>query len=277
MDDRSARAFGFEGTWKDYAPIAFTNLLLTIVTLGIYRFWATTRTRRYLWSRTRFIDEHLEWAGTGLELFIGFLLVLALFGLPLLFLQFGLQALLLQGYWLLGFSLALFAFAWIFYLSGVAMFRMLRYRLSRTWWRGVRGGSNDRGWSYGWSHVWRNLVGMFSFYLMVPWAMMSLWNDRWAANSFGPFPFRAQASAGDVFKRYLLFYVVPLMLYLYLLVFGGSFMTSLMRPEQNPTELPDGFFGFIIDGVLWRAQAGRRDVPASKSKRAVVFFMSLLR
>jgi uncharacterized membrane protein YjgN (DUF898 family) len=39
-------SFAFEGSWREYAPIAFTNLLLTIVTLGIYRFWATTRTRR---------------------------------------------------------------------------------------------------------------------------------------------------------------------------------------------------------------------------------------
>src|SRR3546814_5539729 len=57
--------FAFEGNWRDYAPIAFTNLLLTIVTLGIYRFWATTRTRRYLWANTRFIDDRLEWTGTG--------------------------------------------------------------------------------------------------------------------------------------------------------------------------------------------------------------------
>ena len=28
-------AFGFEGSWREFAPIAFTNLLLTIVTLGI--------------------------------------------------------------------------------------------------------------------------------------------------------------------------------------------------------------------------------------------------
>jgi uncharacterized membrane protein YjgN (DUF898 family) len=58
-------AFRFTGTWTEYLPIALTNLALTIVTLGIYRFWATARTRRYLWSRTRFADDTLEWTGTG--------------------------------------------------------------------------------------------------------------------------------------------------------------------------------------------------------------------
>lgn len=82
-DDGAESAFGFDGTWQEFAPIAFTNLLLSIVTLGIYRFWATTRERQYFWSRTRFVDERLEWAGTGMELFIGFLLVLVLFGIPI--------------------------------------------------------------------------------------------------------------------------------------------------------------------------------------------------
>ncbi len=52
-------AFRFHGTWQEFAGIAFPNLLLTIVTLGIYRFWATTREREYLWSKTDFIDERL--------------------------------------------------------------------------------------------------------------------------------------------------------------------------------------------------------------------------
>ncbi len=90
-------AFRFEGTWQEFAPIAFTNLLLTIVTLGIYRFWATTRERQYLWSRSRFVDETLEWNGTGKELFVGFLLVLVLYLLPFFLLSQVAQALILRG------------------------------------------------------------------------------------------------------------------------------------------------------------------------------------
>jgi hypothetical protein len=63
-------AFRFHGSWQEFARIAFPNLLLTIVTLGIYRFWATTREREYLWGKTDFIDEPLEWTGRGIELFI---------------------------------------------------------------------------------------------------------------------------------------------------------------------------------------------------------------
>ena len=42
-----ARGISFTGRWQDYLKIVVTNLLLTIVTLGIYRFWATARLRRY--------------------------------------------------------------------------------------------------------------------------------------------------------------------------------------------------------------------------------------
>ena len=74
-----ARGIRFTGRWQDYLKIAVTNLLLTIVTLGIYRFWATARQRRYLWSNTRIIDDELEWTGTGGEMFIGFLMVMGIF------------------------------------------------------------------------------------------------------------------------------------------------------------------------------------------------------
>src|SRR6185437_9615849 len=53
------------------------NFLLTIVTLGFYRFWARVRVRRYFWSSLRLADEPLEYTGTGLELFVGFLIAVA--------------------------------------------------------------------------------------------------------------------------------------------------------------------------------------------------------
>ena len=60
---QDGRAIRFTGNWREYLPIAATNVLLIIVTLGIYRFWAAARQRRYLWSRTEVIDDRLEWTG----------------------------------------------------------------------------------------------------------------------------------------------------------------------------------------------------------------------
>ena len=123
--------------------IVLKNVLLTVVTLGIYRFWAKTAVRRYFWSNTRIADEPFEYTGRGLELFIGFLIVLAVL-VPL-----GIVTGLAQ-------DLARVALPWmapvlsvvnvlvILFLIQLAVFRMTRYRLTRTRWRGIRFGLDGK-------------------------------------------------------------------------------------------------------------------------------------
>ena len=247
-DDSAETAFGFDGTWQEFAPIAFTNLLLTIVTLGIYRFWATTRERQYFWSRTRFVDERLEWAGTGLELFIGFLLVLVVFGIPYIIVTFVAQALVIQGYQAAAYLLTLASLIAIFYLYGLARYRALRYRLSRTRWRGIRGGSDDPGFGYGLTYMWKTVVGWMPLGLMVPWSMTQLWNDRWNRLSFGPFPFRSHAESTGLIARFLLFYLAPIILFVMigLLAFFGAAIGFELSEET----VEAGAAGFAVAILL---------------------------
>ena len=224
-------AFRFHGSWQEFARIAFPNLLLTIVTLGIYRFWATTREREYLWGKTDFIDERLEWTGRGMELFIGFIMVFLLIGLPFIVIQLVTQGLIFQGAPMLAGLLTFSMFLLLFYLTGVAYFRALRYRLSRTYWRGIRGGSDDPGFQYGLSYNWKSVLGWLPIFLMVPWAMISLWNQRWNAMSFGPHRFSANAQWTPLMKRYLLFYLVPFLLFVGVVIFGFSMAHSGSTPD----------------------------------------------
>ena len=62
--------------------ITLRNALLNILTLTFYRFWARTRVRRYLWSRTFLLEEPLEYTGLSVELVLGFLLTVVLLGVP---------------------------------------------------------------------------------------------------------------------------------------------------------------------------------------------------
>ncbi len=218
-------AFGFNSNWREFAPIAFTNLLLCIVTLGIYTFWARTRERRYLWSQTRFIDDQLEWTGTGLELMIGYVLAIVLFGLPVAALQFGLQAMILRGYPGYAGITGIVLYFGLLYLVGIAIFRALRYRLSRTFWRGIRGGSHEQGLRFGFSYVWRTIAGSLLLGLLIPWSMVSLWNKRWDSMSFGPMQFDSNARVAPIFGRFLLFYLSPIfiLVLLGLLAYWGMF------------------------------------------------------
>lgn len=237
--DAPASAFRFTGNWREFAPIALSNLLLTIVTLGVYRFWAQARTRRYLWSRTRFIDDSLEWTGTGKEMFFGFLLVAAIIIPVLLFLQFGLQAMILRGQAALAGLIGFGMYMGLLYLGGVALFRALRYRLSRTLWHGIRGGSEDGGWTYGWSSLWKTIAGFFALALLVPWSMTQLWNDRWNKMSFGPHEFTANADTDGLMGRWVLVLVSPLIvgivgaLGLGALAFGGAIGPDSIDPGSE--------------------------------------------
>jgi len=226
-------AFQFYGSWTEFAPIAFTNLFLTIVTLGIYRFWATTRERRYLWSQSQFIDERLEWTGTGKEMFIGFLMALVAFALPLVLLNFAIQSLALQGEAGWAALVTLIFYFSAFYIIGLARFRGLRYRLSRTYWHGIRGGSHDQGLRYGWSYIWKTILGGLIMGLLVPWSMIELWNDRWKKMSFGSNQIGANANLDGLIGRWLAAYAIIVLTVIALAAMIASLSTSLMSASAD--------------------------------------------
>lgn len=193
----------FEGEWGEYLRIAIVNLLLTIVTIGIYRFWAKAKVRRYLWSRTSVMGEPLEYTGTGGELFIGALIVLFAVLLPLSIAFNVVSGLHLAGQTVAAMSLTVLLWGALLYLLGVGTYRAQRYLLSRTSWRGIRGGMVAGGWAFGISFLWRNVVGVVTLFLAMPWASTQLWNERWSDARFGSLEFKADAPAKPLFQRYL--------------------------------------------------------------------------
>jgi uncharacterized membrane protein YjgN (DUF898 family) len=224
------RAIRFTGNWREYLPIAITNALLIICTLGIYRFWASARQRRYLWSRTHFIDDSLEWTGTGKEMFLGFLIVIAVLAPFFLFFQFLFPALLARGKAEAAFGIFTLFYIVLIYLGGFARFRALRYRLSRTWWHGIRGGSDNPGWNYGGEYLGRFFLSAMTMWIAWPWMAVKLWNARWNAMSFGPLNFRSQLTADELKARWAAVYLVPLGLLIGMLILAtivGTTVASL--------------------------------------------------
>lgn len=182
------------GKFGELFVLFIINLLLGIVTLGIYRFWGKTRIRTYVWSRLSFRGDPFEYSGTGLELFLGFLFALVIFG-PL---YVGLTVWLYfnqppedprhpenaarAGLYLLGvFGLAIVAFFFIH----VATFAAYRYRLSRTVWRGIRGSVSGSAWTYGLLGFGLSLLNVFALGWTKPWADTLLLNYRLKATTIG--------------------------------------------------------------------------------------------
>jgi len=68
----------FTGTGLEFFKIWIVNLLLTLVTLGIYSAWATVRTRRYFYGNTHVAGSRFDFHGTGLQILVGRVIALVL-------------------------------------------------------------------------------------------------------------------------------------------------------------------------------------------------------
>jgi hypothetical protein len=71
--------FTFTGSGSEYFRIWIVNLLLTIVTLGIYSAWAKVRKMRYFYGSTRLAGSSFEYHGDPIAILKGRLIAAALF------------------------------------------------------------------------------------------------------------------------------------------------------------------------------------------------------
>jgi uncharacterized membrane protein YjgN (DUF898 family) len=171
------------------------NLLLTIVTLGVFRFWARTRIRRFLWANTQLAGEAFEYTGTGGELLRGFLRALLVF-LPLvLLIAFG--QLFLPGAAETGVTVA--AYLLLGFLSLVGGFAAQRYQLRRSTWRGIRFGMDGSPFAYARQMAWRWLLLPFTMFLMLPWIASAGLHRTLGRARFGSLPFSFRGEGGVLF------------------------------------------------------------------------------
>ena len=162
-----ALAVEFSGTKGRLFRLAFRTGLLTVLTLGIYRFWMKTRLRRYLWSSVRPGGHPLEYTGEPLEKLLGFLIaVVALafyIGIVNLVLMWGSLA------WLNATSAAYaISFVGVLPLIFFAQYRARRYLLARTRWRGIRFGLEPGAWAYAARAFWHWALTILSLGFLWP-------------------------------------------------------------------------------------------------------------
>lgn len=177
-------AVSFGGKRRSLLAVSLVNTLLTLLTLGIFGFWAKTKTRRYFWSNVRLQNEPLKYTGTAVELLIGFLTLVAIL-VAIYALYEG--ALLLGPYFPGALQRAVqvaFALAVIGFFQ-YTFYRMWRYRFSRTTWHGAKFtqvGSTLKylGMSIGWL-----IASFFTLGLAYPWLRNAQWKHRIEHLQFG--------------------------------------------------------------------------------------------
>jgi uncharacterized membrane protein YjgN (DUF898 family) len=199
----------YDGRLGELYAIYLRHLAMMLVTLGWSRFWGRTRIRRYVWNHLSVLGDRFEYRGRGIELMIGFLLALlvvaAWSGLMYLvwlyvfhekpFATFGLFDLFSLSVVLIGFPLAY-----------VGHYAGLRYKLSRTRWRGIRCGMAGSAWAYGATAAFLQFANAMTAYLLTPVVSVNLARPRIVNARVGTQGFAFAGRAGDIYGRYLGYY-----------------------------------------------------------------------
>lgn len=214
----------YDGRLGELYVIYLRALLLTLLTLGWYRFWGRTSVRRYLWSHFSAFGDRFEYRGLGVELFLGFLIAV---GSILVFEG----AVLGLVWWAWGDELPAEIgitdiMTWALIIVGlpllpVAQYAGWRYRLTRTAWRGIRTGLKGSSWAFGGMSIGLGFVNAMCMRLLVPVVDVMTIGYRTRNMTFGNLNFGFAGRAADIYGRYIGFYFLNIVAWVVLAIVAG--------------------------------------------------------
>ena len=120
----------------------------------------------------------------------------------------------------------------LFFLLGIGVHRALRYRLSRTRWRGIRGGLEGSSFRYAWTYFWTALLIPLTFGWIMPWRTTKLQSLLTNDMRFGNRPFRFAARSGPLYGRFALLWVGSILLLLAVSAIAG--LAVYLEIASNP-------------------------------------------
>ena len=233
--------FKFQGDGRTFFNVIFLNLIKTVFTLGIYRFWAKTNIRRYIWSQTLFAGERFSYHGTGKELILGAVMVgivVITFGAINAYVFFSVGP--VEGQLVSNLISFIIAF-----LLPFLMVRAWRYRLFRTAWRNIRLSFRGKGKDAFVLYFIQGILTALTLGLYWPFFKMKT-EKFWRENSwFGDVQFRFSGAGKDFFKKFILTVILtPITLGFYLFWFTAD----LKKYLWSHTHIGGATFLFPITG-----------------------------
>jgi uncharacterized membrane protein YjgN (DUF898 family) len=230
--------------------ITLLSLLFNILTLWFYRFWAKTHVRRHIWSSVHVNGEPLEYTGTGMELFKGFLVVFGVFVLPYVlaltaatFIQ-GPEspiAVLLQFLFLIA----------VYVLWGFAVYKARKFQLSRTNWRGIRGTLVGSAMTYSLLYFGAMIAKGMSLGWATPVMNTVLQEQITNDMRFGDAAFKFKGRAGPLYPTYALcwFLTLGVLIFSPFLIGGSTVLAEYFAQtfdNSTATDSLDNIAGQII-------------------------------
>ncbi len=197
----SERRFAFHGRGGAVFGIYAVTLLLSVLTLGIHYPWGKAKLERYFYSQTDFGGDRFAYHGTGKELLLGWIKVVAVLGI----LYGGLVAI---GLALRDDDPLQIALSVVMGLAGwaivpVALVGSQRYRLSRSSWRGIRFSFRGTLKAFFPEFVKGSLLTALTLGLYLPIFQNAVRKQLVNQSHFGNLRFTYDGDGGLLFRRFL--------------------------------------------------------------------------
>jgi uncharacterized membrane protein YjgN (DUF898 family) len=180
----------FRGNASEYFGIWIVNILLTIITFGIYSAWAKVRRLRYFRGNT-YLDGHsFDYHARGLQIFLGRFIV---------FIVISIINVITTVYPLLG---AVTPFVFLAILPWFVV-RSIKFNARVTSYRNIRLDFTGKPWGAFVSIVLGSLVSVFSLGILAPFA--SRWTYRYILNNlrYGDRPFETDPKVGAIYRGWI--------------------------------------------------------------------------
>ncbi len=264
------QAFVFYGKAGEYFGIWIVNILLTVLTLGIYSAWAKVRRKRYFYGCTWLAGSSFDYHARPISILIGRIIVLIF----LIAYNLSIQFLPIVG-GLLGLAF-LFAIPWF-------VMRGLRFNARVTSYRNIRFDFTGGYWEAFLAFVLGGLLAYSTLGILAPIASQWMWNYTLGNLRYGNRPIACDPRLGKLFGRWLLPFLVAIIglvvmvllgvgLFFLILFFELDSANSFFGEENiSPTQIVllvyagfiPFFIVFMIAGLIY--QAGVRNVAFNET------------
>ncbi len=233
--------FNFKGSGSEYFRIWIVNLLLSILTLGIYSAWAKVRRNHYFYSSTELAGSSFEYHGNAIAILKGRIVaVIFIVAYNLAFKQS-----MAIGYMMMGLLAAVMP--WLVWKS-------LQFKLYNSSYRGVRFGFRGTAKQAYISYLlWPILAGL-SLYLLAPFMHQRIKRFQHNESRFGTSHFSFDGKVSQFYWTYLiglgiLFGGVAVIS----LCFGSTLFSMIAAVRQGHPEpnLIASLLGFFFALYLW--------------------------
>ncbi|HVK93169.1 MAG TPA: YjgN family protein [Noviherbaspirillum sp.] len=204
--------FVFTGSGSEYFRIWIVNLLLSIVTLGIYSAWAKVRKTRYFYDNTTLAGASFDYHGNPWSILRGRIIAALFFGA-----------------YNVAFSMSSMAGFVMLAMLGMIMpwtiWKSLQFKLYNSSYRGIRFGfAGSMGKIY-YVYFLLPVVTLLTAYLLAPFAHQRMKKFQHEQSRYGDTHFSFHASAGKFYGAYLLALAIAVIgIFMIGIAFGGTFV-----------------------------------------------------